>query len=239
MDDQRRPRLLLIDDDEAVLSTLAPFLQRSGFDVRVAADGTAGLDEFRTDGADVVVLDVSMPGPDGREVLRRLRAGGSWTPVVMLTQVGSAGERAMTLDEGADDYLNKPFDPVELVARVRAVLRRAAAGRPLSARSQVLAAGQLRIDRAAHRAFLGGRELVLTPRAMALLDYLASHPAELHTRQRLLEVLWGYEHPVGTRAVDNRVAELRRALADDAADPSYIETVPGRGYRFVADVSSP
>ena len=171
-------------------------------------------------------------------MLRRLRADGAWTPVVMLTQVGSAGERAMTLDEGADDYLNKPFDPVELIARVRAVLRRAAGGRPLSARGQVLVARALRMDRTAHRAFLGGRELALTPKAMALLDYLVSHPDELHTRQRLLEVLWGYEHPVGTRAVDNRVAELRRVLDDDAADPAYIETVPGQGYRFTAPVTA-
>lgn len=233
-----RPRLLLIDDDEAVLSTLGPFLQRSGFQVSTAADGAAGLAEFRGRRPDVVVLDVSMPVLDGREVLRRLRADGAWTPVVMLTQVGSAGERAMTLDEGADDYLNKPFDPVELIARVRAVLRRAAGGRPLSARGQVLVSRALRMDRTAHRAFLDGRELTLTPKALALLDYLVSHPGELHTRQRLLEVLWGYEHPVGTRAVDNRVAELRRALDDDAADPAYIETVPGRGYRFTAPVTA-
>lgn len=238
MDEVVRSRLLLIDDDEAVLTTLGPFLQRSGYDVRTAADGAAGLAEFGRRRPDVVVLDVSMPVLDGREVLRRLRTEDTWTPVVMLTQVGSAGERAMTLDEGADDYLNKPFDPVELVARVRAVLRRSSAGRPLSARGQVLVSGPLRIDRAAHRAHLAGRELILTPRAMALLSYLAGQPAELHTRQRLLEVLWGYEHPVGTRAVDNRIAELRRALADDAADPTWIETVPGRGYRFAAPVTA-
>ena len=238
--ERRRPRLLLIDDDPAVLSTVGPFLERSGFDVRAASDGASGMMEFHTGGRpgrpDVVVLDVSMPGLDGREVLRRLRADGAWTPVVMLTQLGSAGERAMTLDEGADDYLNKPFDPVELVARIRAVLRRAAGGRPLAAHGQVLVAGGLRVDRTAHRAFLDGRELTLTPRAMALLDYLLTHPGELHTRERLLEVLWGYEHPVGSRAVDNRVAELRRALADDVAAPTYIETVPGRGYRLAAEV---
>lgn len=152
--------------------------------------------------------------------------------------MGEAGERALALDEGADDYLNKPFDPVELVARVRAVLRRAGGGRPLSARAEVTVAGDLRLDRVAHRTFLAGRELTLTPKATLLLDYLVSHPDELHTRERLLQVLWGYEHPVGTRAVDNRVAELRRALGDDAAAPRYVETVPGRGYRFVATVST-
>lgn len=233
-----RSRLLLIDDDTAITSVLGPFLQRAGFDVRTAADGASGLDAFLAGGADVVVLDVSMPVMDGREVLRRLRTQGTWTPVVMLTQLGEAGERAMALDEGADDYLNKPFDAVELVARVRAVLRRAGGGKPLSAGREVLEAGQLRLDRIARRSFLAGRELTLTPKAPLLLDYLVCHPDELHTRERLLQVLWGYEHPVGTRAVDNRVAELRRALHDDAAAPSYIETVAGQGYRFVCPVTS-
>lgn len=231
-----RATLLLIDDDASITSVLGPFLQRSGFDVVTAADGARGLEAFAAARPDVVVLDVSMPVLDGREVLRRIRADGSWTPVVMLTQVGEAGERAMALDEGADDYLNKPFDPVELIARVRAVLRRAAGGRPLAAQSDVLVAGDLRLDRVARRFFLGRRELTLTPKAALLLEYLASRPDELHTRHRLLEVLWGYEHPVGTRAVDNRVAELRRVLADDAARPTYIETVAGSGYRFVAPV---
>lgn len=233
-----RPRLLLIDDEEAIASVLGPFLARSGFRVRTAADGAAGLAAFDDGGADVVVLDVSMPVLDGREVLRRIRATGTWTPIVMLTQIGTAGERAMTLDEGADDYLNKPFDPVELVARVRAVLRRSASGRPLAAEQRVLRAGKLEVDRVGRRALLAGRQVSLTPKALLLLDYLISHPGELHTRYRLLEVLWGFDHPVGTRAVDNRIAELRRALADDASDPTYIETVAGHGYRFVAQVTS-
>jgi DNA-binding response OmpR family regulator len=184
------------------------------------------------------VLDVLMPGLDGREVLRRLRAGGRFNPVVLLTQVGAAGERAMALEEGADDYLNKPFDPAELVARIRAVLRRAQPGRPSLAATRRLESGPLALDRVARRAWLGGDELHLTPKALALLEYLLTHPDELLTRDRLLDVLWGWEYPGGTRAVDNRVAELRRALADDAASPAWIETVPGSGYRFVAEVQA-
>lgn len=237
-DVEGRPRLLLIDDEEAITSVLGPFLSRSGFAVRTAADGAAGLATFHENGADVVVLDVSMPVLDGREVLRRIRASGTWTPIVMLTQIGTAGERAMTLDEGADDYLNKPFDPLELVARVRAVLRRSGGGRPLAAEQRLLKADRLEVDRVGRRAMLAGREVNLTPKALLLLDYLISHPGEVHARQRLLEVLWGFEHPVGTRAVDNRVAELRRVLADDAGDPTYIETVAGQGYRFIAQVST-
>jgi DNA-binding response OmpR family regulator len=234
-----RPIVVLADDDTAITSNLAPFLGRAGFDVHVAADGQAALDMVERLDPDGCVLDVLMPGIDGREVLRRLRGTSRWLPVVLLTQVGESGERAMALDEGADDYLNKPFDPHELVARLRAVLRRARPGRrPLSA-APTLRAGDLRLDRIARRAWLRDTELVLTPKAMLLLDYLVTHPDELLARDRLLEVLWGFDFPVGTRAVDNRVAELRRALGDDAARPAWIETVAGQGYRFAARVEEP
>jgi len=231
-----RPVVVLADDDVAITSNLAPFLERAGFAVHVAADGTAALELVRRLDPDGCVLDVLMPGPDGREVLRRLRAEGRWLPVILLTQVGESRERAIALDEGADDYLNKPFDPYELLARLRAVVRRARPGRrPLSA-SPGLRAGELRMDRVARRAWLKDTELTLTPKAMLLLDYLITHPDELMTRERLLEVLWGFDFPVGTRAVDNRVAELRRALGDDSARPQWIATIPGQGYRFVATV---
>jgi DNA-binding response OmpR family regulator len=231
-----RPVVVLADDDEAITSNLAPFLERAGFTVHVAADGRAALELVARVDPDGCVLDVLMPGADGREVLRHLRADGRWLPVILLTQVGESRERAIALDEGADDYLNKPFDPYELLARLRAVLRRARPGRrPLSA-SAALRAGDLRMDRVSRRAWLRDSELILTPRAMLLLDYLLTHPDELLTRDRLLEVLWGFDFPVGTRAVDNRIAELRRALRDDPARPEWIATLPGQGYRFVARV---
>lgn len=230
-------RLLLVDDDEAITGGLAPLLSREGFAVTVAADGAAALDRLAAGGTDVVVLDVMMPGLDGREVLRRVRATGSAVPVVLLTSVGEASERARALDEGADDYLNKPFDAGELVSRVRAVLRRSRPGRPTLASASTLTAGPLTWDRVGRRAHLAGRELVVTPKALALLDYLMTHPDELLTRQRLLEVVWGFDDLIGTRAVDHRIAELRRVLGEDAARPRWIQTVPGSGYRFVADVA--
>jgi DNA-binding response OmpR family regulator len=231
-----RPVVILADDDAAITSNLAPFLERSGFSVHVAADGQAVLDLVERLDPDGCILDVLMPRLDGREVLRRLRADGRWLPVVLLTQVGESTERAIALEEGADDYLNKPFDPYELLARLRAVMRRARPGRkPLSAAS-VLRAGDLRMDRISRRAWLRDTELTLTPKAMLLLDYLLTHPDELLPRDRLLNVLWGFDFPVGTRAVDNRVAELRRALGDDSARPKWIMTVLGQGYRFVASV---
>jgi DNA-binding response OmpR family regulator len=174
-----------------------------------------------------------MPNLDGREVLRRLRREENWIPVILLTQVGDAGERAMALEEGADDYLNKPFEPQELVARIRAVLRRVQPGQPPLTATWVLNSGPLRLDRRARRASLDGRELGLTPKALILLEYLMTHPEELLSRDRLLDVVWGWEVAVASRAVDARIAELRRALRDDAERPAFIETVPGLGYRFI------
>jgi DNA-binding response OmpR family regulator len=232
----KSPVVLLADDERAITDNLEPFLGRSGFTVHVVHDGAAALAAIGDIQPDLCILDVLMPELDGREVLRRLRADGHHTPVLLLTQVGEAWERAMALEEGADDYLNKPFDPQELIARMRAVLRRARPGRPPLATEGVLRSGPLRFDRVARRAWLHDRQLSMTPKALTLLDYLLTHPDELLSRDRLLEVLWGFATPVGTRAVDNRVAELRRLLDDDPSAPTWIETVPGLGYRFSAQV---
>ena len=179
-----------------------------------------------------------MPLLDGREALRRLRHGGNTTPVILLTQVGESTERAMALEEGADDYLNKPFDPHELVARIRAVLRRVRPGQPPLATAPRLVSDALMLDRATRRAWLNGQELALTPKATVLLEYLLTHPDELITRERLLDAVWGWDYPAGTRTVDTRIAELRKALSDDPTEPRYIETVPGQGYRYVATVEA-
>jgi DNA-binding response OmpR family regulator len=233
-----QPSILLVDDEAAITDNLGPFLTRSGFKVSTAHNGEAALAQIEADPPDLVVTDVLMPVMDGRELLRTLRRADNWIPVILLTQVGEAFERAMALEEGADDYINKPFEPHELVARVRAVLRRARPGVPPLSVAWQLACGELRFDRRARRVFLGGDELNLTPKAVNLLEYLMTHPDELVTRERLLDVVWGWDYPVGSRAVDTRIAELRRVLDEDAANPRYIETVPGQGYRFAADVES-
>jgi DNA-binding response OmpR family regulator len=179
-----------------------------------------------------------MPKLDGRQIPRRLRQEDYWVAVMLLTQVGEASERAMALEEGADDYLNKPFDPHELVARIRTVLRRSEAGqRPLTSADR-LESESLTVDRRSRRVWCDSRELTLTPIAFALLEYLMTHPDETLTRDRLLDAVWGWDYAAGIRAVDTRVAELRRALGDDVMQPRYIETVPGQGYRFVGSVEA-
>ncbi|HSG41573.1 MAG TPA: response regulator transcription factor [Anaerolineales bacterium] len=231
-----RSTILLADDDPTIADSLAPFLERAGFHVLVVADGMAALDKAQKHRPDLIVLDVLMPRMDGRETLRRLRKSNIWTPTILLTQVGEASERALALEEGADDYLNKPFDPHELLARIRAVLRRVRPGEKSLSAAWLLTADDLILDRRARRVSLAGKTLDLTPKALAVLEHLMIHPDEAVTRERLLEVVWGWEYPAGTRTVDTRVAELRKVLNDDPAAPRFIETISGEGYRFVASV---
>src|SRR5512139_66169 len=166
-----KSKVLLVDDETAITTNLAPFLERAGFVISVAADGEEALHKLPSFKPDLIILDVLMPKVDGREVLRRLRQANNWIPVILLTQVGEAAERAMALEEGADDYLNKPFDPHELVARIRAVMRRARPGKPPLAAAERLTSGPLILDRRARRTWLNSKEMTLTPKAVTLLEY--------------------------------------------------------------------
>ena len=232
----KKQHILVVDDDQGIRNSLAAFLERTGYEISTASDGQKALALLDGVRPDLIILDILMPHLDGRETLRRLRRAENWTPVILLTQVGEAAERAMALEEGADDYINKPFDPHELVARIRAVLRRTHPGKPPLSAAWVLVCGDLQLDRRARRASLGGQVLILTPKALLLLEYLMTHPDELIGRERLLDVVWGWEAAVATRAVDARIAELRRALKDSHEHPSYIETISGLGYRFTGEV---
>lgn len=230
-------KILIADDDDAITTNMAAFLERAGYRVAVASDGNEALAAVHTWKPELVILDVMMPHRNGRDVLRMLRSAGNWTPIILLTQVGTASERAMALEEGADDYLNKPFDPQELVARIRSVLRRADPKLPPLTAAIRLASGDIVLDRTARRVLRHGREIPLTPKAVGVLDYLMTHPEELITRDRLLEAVWGWADPVGVRTVDTRIAELRKALGDQAGQHRLIDTVPGEGYRFIGTVT--
>ena len=232
----QRSVILLADDDPNIVESLAPFLERAGFHVLIVSDGRSAFERVQSHHPDLIILDVLMPRMDGRETLRRLRQAKLWTPTILLTQVGESSERALALEEGADDYINKPFDPHELLARIRAVLRRARPGERSLSAAWLLRSGDLSFDRRARRASQAGQTLDLTPKALAVLEYMMTHPDEAVTRERLLDAVWGWEYPAGTRTVDTRMAELRRALNDDPAKPRYIETIPSEGYRFIAEV---
>ncbi len=231
-----KTKLMIVDDEADLLAELKPLLERSGYQVYSASNGEQALELASSEKPDLIILDVLMPRLDGRNVLRRLRESGNWTPVILLTKVNTSAERVLSLQEGADDYLNKPFDPLELVARVQAVLRRTQRGSlPLSS-FRYLVSGALSLDRQMRQTRLAGELLNLTTRAVGVLEFLMLHPREIITRERLLDEVWGWSEALETRAVDIRIAEIRKVLEKDAAQPRYIETVIGTGYRFVAEV---
>ncbi len=230
---EQPPLILLVDDDDAIRAGLAAALLRAGFRVVEARNGLEALKLAETKAPDVIALDILMPELDGREVCRRLRQADNWTPVIMLTQISATGEKIASLEEGADDFLNKPFDSYELIARVRALLRRqAVAGRPAQL-AGVLVSGPLRLERQTQRVWLAGQAVALSNKAFGVLAHLMSRPNVVVSREQLLDQVWGWDDPTGIRTVDVRIAEIRRKLGDE-----YIETVPGEGYRFVGSVKA-
>jgi DNA-binding response OmpR family regulator len=236
MPETATPTLLLVDDEDAIRAGLAAALKRASFNVIEARDGEEALKLVEDRHPDLIVLDILMPKLDGREVCRRLRQAGNWTPVIMLTQISATGEKISSLEEGADDYLNKPFDSYELIARLRALMRRQEiAGRPAQLAS-VLVSGPLRLERETQRVWLGEREIALSNKAFGVLAHLMSRPETVVSREQLLDQVWGWDDPSGMRTVDVRIAEIRRKLGEAQAE--LIETVPGEGYRFTGPVKT-
>jgi DNA-binding response OmpR family regulator len=234
---EKKPTILLAGDEQSTIEEMTQVLAWAGFRVVGESEGGAVLAHILSAAPDLVVLDVQMPRLDGREVLSHLRGSGNWVPVILLGS-GKAAERILALNEGADDYLSRPFDPNELVARIGAVLRRVRVGAlPLESANR-LSSHDLVIDRLSRRAWFASQELILTPKAFALLEYLMTHPDQLLSRDMLLDAVWGWDYPAGIRAVDTRIFELRRALGDRRSQPRFIETVSGQGYRFIGVVEA-
>lgn len=227
-------RLLLVEDDESIAEPLRFGLEGDGFLVIHATSGTQGLELARAHKPDLVLLDVMLPGMDGFSVVRALRAESA-VPVLMLTARGQELDRVMGLELGADDYLVKPFSFRELVARVRALLRRRELDRgTASAPSIRLTAGDLVLDRTARRVTQAGHALELTTREFDLLTALMERPGEAQARQELLDRVWGAEWIGDPRTLDVHIRWLREKIEDDSSSPRYIETVRGFGYRFAA-----
>ena len=224
--------LILVIEDEPQIARLArDYLEKHGYRVLVAGDGVSGLAVARRESPDLVLLDLLLPGMDGRELCRRLRAESA-VPIVMLTALAEDSDQIVGLELGADDYLTKPFSPAVLVARVRAALRRAGG----AAEPSLLRRGPLVLDVAAHSATLDGRPLRLTPNEFRLLVALARHAGQTLSREQLLDELHGSDAaalPGFDRSVDSHVKNLRRKLEAAGSDPGLIETVYGMGYRLL------
>jgi DNA-binding response OmpR family regulator len=222
--------VLIVDDEANLVELVKGYLEREGFSVATAPDGPAGVDAARSVRPDVVVLDLMLPGFDGFEVCRRLRQFTD-AYVLMLTARGEEIDRIVGLEVGADDYLTKPFSPRELVARVKAMLRRPRTAAQSGPEPPVVHVGPLTIDQTRHEVQLDGQAVALTPREFSLLATFAEHPGRVFTRALLLERVWGAEY-YDEHVVDVHVANLRRKLADNPSAASLIETVRGVGYRF-------
>ena len=221
--------MLVVDDDPTVAEVVTRYLEREGYAVEAVGDGRLAIERATADPPDLVVLDVMLPGIDGLEVCRQLRALAP-VAVIMLTARGEETDRITGLDRGADDYVTKPFSPRELTARVRSVLRRARA--PLASEGGgPLVAGALEVDVRAHEVRLHGRSVPVTAREFELLAYLMRHPRRVFRREELLEAVWGYTYG-DTSTVTVHVRRLREKIEADPSHPDYIQTVWGVGYRF-------
>ena len=231
-----RTAALLVDDDARLGALVAEYLGRHEIDVTVVADGERGLAALQRSRFDVVLLDVMLPGIDGLEVCRRIRAAPALaaTPVVMLTARGDDVDKIVGLELGADDYLAKPFNPRELLARVRAVLRRAAAVPP-RARAPRFRAGRLEIDFDAREVTVGGRRAVLTHHEFELLSVLARAGGRVLSREQLMDALKGADYESFDRSIDVHISKLRAKIERNPREPRYIRTVRGVGYALVRD----
>jgi len=224
-------KILIVEDEATMAEVVGRYMQREGYSVRHVADGAramAAVDSFHPD---LVVLDVMLPNRDGLEICRELRATHGGTSVIMLTARGEETDKILGLGLGADDYVTKPFSPGELVARVKAVLRRTTAtADPTPA--ETITAGDLRIDLATRRVLRGDVSLDLTAKEFDLLAHMAAHPGRVYTRESLLRDVWGYDFYGDDSTVTVHVRRLREKLEPDPAKPRYLTTVWGVGYRF-------
>jgi DNA-binding response OmpR family regulator len=222
-------RVLIVDDEHQLAATVKRGLEAEGFVADVAVDGPEGLWMATEGDYDAVVLDLMLPGMNGFRVCAELRASGNWTPVLVLTAKEGELDEAEALDSGADDFLSKPFSYVVLLARIRALLRRGRRERPV-----VLAAGDLRLDPAAHRCWRGSEEIALTPRQFSLLEYLMHHAGEVVTKSQILDHVCDFAFEGDTNIVEVYIGHLRRRI-DVPFGRAAIETVRLVGYRLRAD----
>jgi DNA-binding response OmpR family regulator len=223
-------KILVVEDEEAIAEAVRARLGSEGYDVRVLSDGPQAIVAVAENRPDLVILDLMLPGMDGLEVCREIQKD-QWVPVLMLTARTEEADRVAGLAVGADDYLTKPFSMRELMARVRAILRRVE-------RTQVMGSGEsvsrydLTVDGARRRVLRGEDEVPLTPLEFEILLTLARTPGVVFSRDQLMERVWGYRDYAGGRVVDSHVARIRRKLGDEAAEPRYIRTIHGVGYAF-------
>ncbi len=225
-------RILVVDDEKTIVKGLKFSLEKEGYEVLAAYDGAEALSLFKKENPDLIVLDLMLPEVDGFEVCRRIRKG-SEVPIIMLTARGEDIDKILGLELGADDYVTKPFNPRELTARIKAILRRSQipSGKD-QAGMQVIRLQDLQIDLFQRKVRIRDKEVDLTSKEFALLSLLASHPGRVFSREKLLEHVWGYDYYGDARTVDVHIRHMREKIEPDPATPQLILTVWGAGYKF-------
>lgn len=237
----RTKRILVVDDDEDIARLVQLHLSDLGFVVDLAFDGRGGLEKAHARPPDLIVLDLMLPEIDGLEVCRRLREGGPYVPLLMLTAKSTELDRVLGLEMGADDYLTKPFSIGELVARVKAIFRRVEAIECASRaddEGERVSIGGLEIDAGKRTVTLDGRPVSLTAREFDLLAHFARHPGRVYSRAQLLDSVWGYGHDGYEHTVNSHINRLRSKIEEDPAQPRFILTVWGVGYKFAEPVGA-
>jgi DNA-binding response OmpR family regulator len=227
------PKALVIDDEPNIRELVSVYLTASGFGVDQTGDGRDGLDMATRGDYDIIILDIMLPGMDGAEVCRRLRETSA-VPVIMLTARDTDLDKVALLESGADDYLTKPFSPPELVARARAVLRRASSPPPIAG---CMSIGGLALDPATRSITVDDMQIDLTAKEFDLLEIMMRDAGVVFSRERLLESAWGFSDYVDARGIDVHIKHIREKLGDDAGDPRFVETVRGVGYRVRKDAT--
>jgi two-component system alkaline phosphatase synthesis response regulator PhoP len=226
----RKTRILIIEDEPAMVAGLRDNFEYEGYDVITAYDGVSGLERALADDPDLVVLDVMMPRMSGLEVCKQAKARNPSVPIIMLTARGQEIDKVVGLELGADDYVTKPFSIRELMARVKAVLRRVSAQARLP---EVYRFSDVEVNIRGNEVRRAGKPVELSAKEFALLAYFISHPAETLSRDRLLDAVWGYDNYPSTRTVDTHIVHLRQKLEPNPEEPRFILTVHGSGYKFV------
>ncbi len=227
-------KVLIIEDDKDIARLAELHLKDAGYEVSTAYDGNAGLKQALTGPFDLVILDLMLPGVDGLEICRRLRASSAYTPILMLTAKSSELDRVLGLEIGADDYMTKPFSVRELTARVKALLRRVEALRAEASQGpkKMVRAGGLNIDGEKRKVTLEGSSVALTAKEFDLLVHFAGHPGRVYTRMELLDLVWGYGYEGYEHTVNSHINRLRSKIEKNPARPRYILSVRGVGYKF-------
>jgi len=227
-------KVLVVDDETSIVKLLEFNLEKAGFDVITAFDGMQALEKSRAEQPDFIILDLMLPKMDGMDVCKTLRLERNNTPILMLTAKDDELDKILGLELGADDYLTKPFSPREVVARVKAILRRTqtVADAPSQAEEPVIQFGDIRLYPEKYEVYRGSSKIELTPKEFELLQYLASHQGRVLTRDQLLNAVWNYDFIGDSRIVDVHVSHLREKLEEDTKNPRYIKTVRGLGYKL-------